>query len=167
MKPFPKWLSLFLGLASLCLAGCAAYQWGGPKPAFRSIEIATVKNSTSRPGTHAVLQQKLIEFFAADPRVKIGTGDAKLETEIIEYSRAGQTTSSTDSYTYTSFRITIKVQCTLTTNEGKKVLFKNRPFSASATLQPIGDSAAEERSLGPTLFADIVSQIRQASTTAW
>ncbi|NBV38391.1 MAG: hypothetical protein EBS00_02320 [Verrucomicrobia bacterium] len=148
MKPFSKWLSLSLCLASLCLAGCAAYQWGGPKPAFRSIEIATVKNSTSRPGTHAVR-------------------DAKLETEIIEYSRAGQTTSSTDSYTYTSFRITIKVQCTLTTNEGKKVLFKNRPFSASATLQPIGDSAAEERSLGPTLFADIVSQIRQAATTAW
>lgn len=167
MNPFSKSLSLFLGLVSLCLIGCATYQWGGPKPAFRSIEIATVKNSTSRPGTHAVLQQKLIEFFAADPRVKIGPGDAKLETEIIEYTRAGQTTSSTDSYTYTSFRITMKVQCTLTTNQGKKVLFKNRLFTASATLQPLGDSASEERSLAPTLLADIVSQIRQASTTAW
>lgn len=167
MNLFSKSLCLFLGLVSLCLAGCSAYQWGGPKPAFQSIEIATVKNSTSRPGTHAVLQQKLIEFFAADPRIKIGPGDAKLETEIVEYTRAGQTTSSTDSYTYTSFRITIKVQCTLTTNQGKKVLFKDRPFTASATLQPIGDSASEERSLAPTLFADIVSQIRQASTTAW
>ena len=46
-------------------------------------------------------------------------------------------------------------------------LFKDRVFRTVATLQVAGDPAAEELSLGPTLFGDIASQIRQAATTAW
>lgn len=155
-----------LGL-TLSQTGCSSYELGGPKPAFSSIEIVPIKNSTSRIGTHVVLEQKLIESFTADPRIKIGTGGAKLETEVIRYTRQGLTTKSTDSYTYSSINISITVRCTLTTNNGTKVLFKNREFSASATLQPNGDSSAEERSIAPGLFTDIVSQIREAATTAW
>lgn len=158
----------FIGLSLLfSLTGCSSYELGGPKPAFTTIEIAPIKNSTSRIGTHVVLEQKLVEAFTADPRVKIGSGDAKLETEVVRYTHQGLTTKSTDSYTYTSFNVSITVRCTLTTNNGSKVLFKNREFSASATLQPNGDTSAEERSIAPGLFTDIVSQIREAATTAW
>ena len=136
-------------------------------PVFTSIEIAPVKNTTSRIGTQVILEQKLIESFTADPRLKIGPGGAKLETEVIRYTHQGLTTKSTDSYTYSSFNVSITVRCTLTTQGGQKVLFKNREFSASATLQPVGDSAAEERSIAPGLFTDIVSQIREAATTSW
>jgi len=148
-------------------SGCSSYELGGPKPAFTTIEIAPIKNITSRIGTHVVLEQKLIESFTADPRIKIGPGGAKLETEVIRYTHQGLTTKSTDTYTYTSFNVSITVRCTLTSQNGQKILFKDREFSASATLQPVGDAAAEERSIAPGLFADIVSQIREAATTAW
>lgn len=155
-----------LGL-TLTQTGCSSYELGGPKPAFTSIEIAPIKNSTSRIGTHVALEQKLVESFTADPRIKVGPGGAKLETEVIRYTHQGLTTKSTDSYTYSSFNISITVSCTLTTNNGAKVLFKNREFSASATLQPNGDASAEERSIAPGLLTDIVSQIREAATTSW
>ena len=155
-----------LGL-TLSQTGCSSYELGGPKPTFTTIEIAPIKNSTSRIGTHVVLEQKLVESFTADPRIKVGPGGAKLETEVIRYTHQGLTTKSTDSYTYTSYNISITVRCTLTTNSGTKVLFKDREFSASATLQPVRDSSAEERSIAPGLVTDIVSQIREAATTAW
>ena len=155
-----------LGL-TLSQSGCSSYELGGPKPAFTTIEIAPIQNTTSRIGTHVALEQKLIESFTADPRIKIGSGGAKLETVVTHYSHRGLTTKSTDSYTYSSFNVSITVRCTLTTNNGTKVLFKDREFSASSTLQPNGDASAEERSIAPGLFADIVSQIREAATTAW
>jgi hypothetical protein len=161
-------LLTLIGLSlTLSQTGCSSYELGGPKPAFTSIEIAPVKNITSRIGTHVVLEQKLIESFTADPRIKVGPGGAKLETEVIRYTHQGLTTKSTDSYTYSSFNVSVTVRCTLKTNNGSKILFKDREFTASATLQPVGDSAAEERSIAPGLFTDIVSQIRDAATTSW
>ena len=153
--------------AATLLAGCSAYHLGGPKPAFRSIDVATVRNSTARTGTHAVLHGKIIEALAADPRVKIGAGDALLETEVTRYQRDGFTTKTGDAYAFTSYRVSFEVRCTLTAEGGKRVLFKDRTFRSTATLQISGDPAAEELSLGPTLFGDIASQIREAATTAW
>ncbi len=158
---------LFTLILLCALAGCASYQLGGPKPAFRKIEIATVRNSSPRVGTHAVLQQKLLEAFSMDPRVKLGTGDSVLTTEVTQYHREGLTANPTDAYVYSTYRLTYVVRCTLTTDSGKKILFKNRDFTASAILQPSGDATSEEASLGPTILADIASQIREAATTAW
>jgi hypothetical protein len=157
-------LTLF---AATVLVGCSAYHLGGPKPAFRSIEVAPIRNSTARTGTHTVLHSKIIESLAADPRLKIGTGDALLETEITRYQRDGFTTKTGDAYAFTSYRVSFEVSCTLTVDGGKRVLFKNRTFKSISTLQISGDPAAEELSLGPTLFGDIASQIREAATTAW
>lgn len=152
-------------LLALFLAGCSAYQLGGPKVAFTHVEVAPVRNSTPRPSTHAVLHGKLVEALESDPRVKVGPGEALLSTEVTQYRREGFTTKSGDAYTFTSYRVTFVVRCTLTT--GQRTLFKDREFAATATLQNVGDPAAEELSLGPTLFADIASQIREAATTAW
>ena len=149
------------------LAGCSGYHLGGPKLAFRSIDVAPIRNSTARTGTHAVLHGKIIEALAADPRVKIGSGDAILETEIVRYQRDGFTTKTGDAYAYTSYRVSFEVRCTLTADGGKRILFKDRTFKSLSTLQLSGDPAAEELSLSPTLFSDIASQIREAATTAW
>ena len=154
-------------LAATVLAGCSAYRLGGPKPAFRSVEVAAIRNSTARTGTHAVLHSKIVEALAGDPRVKVGLGEARLETEVTRYQRDGFTTKTGDAYAFTSYRVSFEVRCTLTTDGGKRVLFKDRTFKSIATLQVSGDSAAEELSLGPTLFGDIASQIREAATTAW
>lgn len=153
--------------AAALLAGCSAYQLGGPKPAFRSVEVAPIRNSTARTGTHAVLHGKILEALSADPRVRIGPGDALLEAEVVRYQRDGFTTKTGDAYAFTSYRVGFEVRCTLTTDGGKRVLFKDRVFRSVATLQISGDPAAEELSLGPTLFADIAAQIREAATTAW
>ena len=96
---------LLLG-AALLLGGCSAYQAGGPKPAFRNLEIAPVRNSTSRTGTHAVLHAKLADAFAGDPRVRLGSGDAILATEVTEYRRDGFTTKPGDAFAFNSFRVT-------------------------------------------------------------
>ena len=157
-------LALFIVAA---LAGCSGYHLGGPKLAFRSIVVAPIRNSTARTGMHAVLHGKIIEALAADPRVKIGSGDAILETEIIRYQRDGFTTKTGDAYAYTSYRVSFEVRCTLTADGGKRILFKDRTFKSLSTLQVSGDPAAEELSLSPTLFGDIASQIREAATTAW
>ena len=149
------------------LAGCSGYHLGGPKLAFRSIDVAPIRNSTARTGTHAVLHGKIIEALAADPRVKIGSGDAILETEIVRYQRDGFTTKTGDAYAFTSYRVSFEVRCTLTADGGKRILFKDRTFKSLSTLQVSGDPAAEELSLSPTLFGDIASQIREAATTAW
>jgi hypothetical protein len=149
------------------LAGCSGYHLGGPKLAFRSIDVAPIRNSTARTGTHAVLHGKIIEALAADPRVKIGSGDAILETEIIRYQRDGFTTKTGDAYAFTSYRVSFEVRCTLTADGGKRILFKDRTFKSLSTLQVSGDPAAEELSLSPALFGDIASQIREAATTAW
>ena len=157
-------LALF---AAAALAGCSAYHLGGPKVAFRTIEVAPIRNSTTRTGTHAVLHEKILEALSADPRVKIGAGDALLEAEVTRYQRDGFTTKTGDAYAFTSYRVMFEVRCTLTADGGKRVLFKDRVFSSTATLQISGDPAAEELSLGPTLFGDIAAQIREAATTAW
>ena len=149
------------------LSGCSAYQLGGPKAAFRRIEIAPVRNSTARPGTHAVLHNKLAEAFAADPRVQVGPGEAVLATEVAEYRREGLTTKPDDAYDFSSYRVTFTVRCTLTTESGRRVLFRDRDFTATAVLEPRGDASSEELSLGAHLFADLAAQIREAATTAW
>jgi hypothetical protein len=157
-----------LALLSLTLlAGCSAYQLGGPKPAFARIEVLPVRNATARPGLQAIFQEKLVEDLGRDPRIKLGTGGAKLDVEVVGYRREGLTTKSTDAYSYTSYRVTIVARCTLTTDGGKKFLFKERDFTSVATLQITGDSASEERSLAPGLLSDLSTQIREAATTAW
>lgn len=154
-------------LAAALLTGCSAYQLGGPKPAFNRIEVLPVRNATARPGLQALFQEKLVEDLGRDPRVQVGPGGAKLDVEIVTYRRDGLTTKSTDAYSYSSYRVTVTARCTLTTAGGQKVLFKDRTFTAVATLQLAGDSASEERSLAPGLLNDLASQIRDAATTAW
>lgn len=154
-------------LAAALLTGCSAYQLGGPKPAFNRIEVLPVRNATARPGLQALFQEKLVEDLGRDPRVQVGPGGAKLDVEIVTYRRDGLTTKSTDAYSYSSYRVTVAARCTLTTAGGQKVLFKDRTFTAVATLQLAGDSASEERSLAPGLLNDLASQIRDAATTAW
>jgi hypothetical protein len=154
-------------LAAALLAGCSAYQLGGPKPAFSRIEVLPVRNATARPGLQAVFQEKLVEDLGRDPRLQLGPGGAKLDVELVTYRRDGLTTKSTDAYSYSSYRVTIVARCTLTIGAGQKVLFKDRAFTSVATLQLAGDSAAEERSLAPGLLNDLAAQIRDAATTAW
>lgn len=154
-------------LIATLLAGCSSYQLGGPKPAFSRIEVSPIRNATARTGTHAVLHGKIVEALSADPRVKVGPGDAVLAAEVTRYQRDGFTTKTGDAYAFTSYRVSFEVRCTLTTDGGQRVLFKDRVFRSVATLQIVGDPAAEELSLAPTLFADIAAQIREAATTAW
>ncbi|PHX58955.1 MAG: hypothetical protein CK522_01440 [Opitutia bacterium] len=154
-------------LAAALLAGCSAYQLGGPKPAFSRIEVLPIRNATARPGLQAIFQEKLVEDLGRDPRIKVGPGGAKLDVEVITYRRVGLTTKSTDAYSYSSYRVTMVARCTLTTDGGQKLLFKDREFTSVATLQLAGDSASEERSLAPGLLSDLSSQIREAATTAW
>ena len=154
-------------LVAALLAGCSAYQLGGPKPAFSRIEVLPIRNATARPGLQAIFQEKLVEDLGRDPRIKVGPGGAKLDVEVITYRRVGLTTKSTDAYSFSSYRVTMVARCTLTTDGGKKLLFKDREFTSVATLQLAGDSASEERSLAPGLLSDLSSQIREAATTAW
>jgi hypothetical protein len=154
-------------LAAALLAGCSAYQLGGPKPAFSRIEVLPIRNATARPGLQAIFQEKLVEDLGRDPRIKVGPGGAKLDVEVITYRRVGLTTKSTDAYSFSSYHVTMVARCTLTTDGGQKLLFKDREFSSVATLQLTGDSASEERSLAPGLLSDLSSQIREAATTAW
>ena len=63
--------------------------------------------------------------------------------------------------------MTVVARCTLTTDAGQKILFKDRNFTAVTTLQVTGDAASEERSLAPGLLGDLAAQIREAATTAW
>jgi hypothetical protein len=156
-----------LSVLALCLlTGCSAYRLGGPKPAFTTLDIAPVRNTTNRPVANGLLQQKLTESFAGDPRIKLGPGGAKLDVAITQFRRDGLTTKSTDAFFFTSFRLTFVVRCTLTNADGK-VLFRERDFTANATLRPIGNAAGEERSLDGPIFADLAAQIREAATTAW
>jgi hypothetical protein len=154
-------------LTAAVLTGCSAYQLGGPKPAFSRIEVLPIRNTTARPGLQAIFREKLVEDLGRDPRIKVGTGGAKLDVEVVTYRREGLTTKSTDAYSYSSYRVTVVARCTLTTDAGQKVLFKDRHFTAVTTLQVTGDAASEERSLAPGLLGDLAAQIREAATTAW
>ncbi len=154
-------------LATAVLAGCSAYQLGGPKPAFSRIEVLPIRNATARPGLQAIFQEKLVEDLGRDPRIQVGSGGAKLDVEVVTYRRDGLTTKSTDAFSYSSYRVTVVARCTLTTDAGQKILFKDRNFTAVTTLQVTGDAASEERSLAPGLLGDLAAQIREAATTAW
>ncbi len=158
-----KGIALFTAL----LAGCSGYRLGGGAPSFRTIEVAPVRNSTSRTGVHAQLHTKLAEAFSMDPRVRLGSGDARLETELVSFQRAGLSARVDDARFFDSHRITYVVRCTLTAGGGSRTLFKDREFSGSYVFQPTGDSAAGELSIGPAAFADIASQVREAATSSW
>ncbi|MEY3529478.1 MAG: hypothetical protein RLZ70_546, partial [Verrucomicrobiota bacterium] len=97
-------LALF---ATVVLTGCSAYQLGGPKPAFARIEVLPIRNATARPGLQAIFQEKLVEDLGRDPRIKVGTGGAKLDVEVVTYRREGLTTKSTDAYSFSSYRVTM------------------------------------------------------------
>lgn len=160
-------MTRMLSVMALCLlTGCSAYRLGGPRPAFTAIEVAPVRNSTNRPLANGLLQQKLAESLAGDPRLRLGPGGARLDVEITAFRRDGLTTKPTDAFFYTSFRLTYVARCTLTAADGK-ALFRDREFTANATLRPVGNAAGEERSLDGPIFADLAAQIREAATTAW
>ncbi len=158
-----------LGLTALLalLAGCSAYKAGGPPPPFRSVDIAPVRNSTSRTGVHAALHTRLAEAFTMDPRVRLGPGGARLEAELVSFQRAALSARPDDARDFSSHRITYVVRCTLTTEGGTRTVFKDRNFTGSFVFQPTGDTAAGELSLGPAAYADIAAQIREAATSSW
>lgn len=158
-------LALSLALA-LALGGCSAYRLGGAV-AQRDIEVRPVRNATPRPGTHAALDQALRSALAADARLRVRSGGAPLETEVVAYQRIGAARRAEDAALDQVFRVTLTVRCTLRSADGRRTLFRDRDFSASGILASSGDLAGEESRLLPRLCAEVAAQVRDAAAGAW
>jgi len=157
---------LFLAVG-LALSGCSAYRLGGGQPAQRDIEVRPVRNATPRPGTHAALDQALRAALASDARLRVRTGGAPLQAEVVGYERVNAARRTDDSVLDQAFRVKLTIRCTLVSADGRRTLFRDREFSVSGILAADADLAGEESRLFPRLCAEVAAQVRDAALGAW
>ena len=153
--------------AAALLAGCSAYRLGGPEPVFRDIELRPARSEVARPGVLPAMDQALRAAFAAERRLQVREGGARLELAVTGYERAAATRSRDDTLVAGRYRITLRAQATLRSADGRRTAFAGRTFEAHGVLDAAGDLAGEESRLLPRLASEIAVQVRDASIGAW
>ena len=156
-----------LGLAAALLAGCSAYRLGGPEPVFRDIDLRPARSEVARPGVLPAMDQALRSALAAERRLQVRDGGARLEVVVTGYERNAATRSRDDALVAGRYRITLRAQATLRSADGRRTAFAARTFEAHGVLDAAGDLAGEEARLMPRLASEIAVQVRDASIGAW
>lgn len=157
---------LVLALATVA-TGCSAYRLGGPDPIFREIALRPAVAAVARPGVLPAVDQALRASLVAEARLRLRDGGAPLEIQVVAYGRDSVTRAATDTYITTYYRVTLRVEATLRSSDGRRTAFVNRPFEAHAVLEATGDLAGEESRILPRLAAEIAAQVRDAALGAW
>jgi hypothetical protein len=153
--------------AALLLAGCSAYRLGGPEPIFRDIELAPARSEVARPGVLPAMDQALRAALAAERRLQMRPGGARLEVVVTGYERVAATRSRDDALLAGRYRITLTAKATLRSADGRRTAFVGRTFEAHGALEAAGDLAGEESRLMPRLASEVAAQVRDASIGAW
>lgn len=154
-------------LASALLAGCSAYRLGGPEPVFRDIDLLPSRSEVARPGVLPAMDQALRAALAAERRLQMRAGGARLEVIVVGYDRVAATRSRDDAFVAGRYRITLRAQATLRSADGRRTAFAGRAFEAHGVFDASGDLAGEEARLLPRLASEIAVQVRDASIGAW
>ena len=153
--------------AALLLAGCSAYRLGGPEPVFRDIDLAPARSEVARPGVLPAMDQALRASLAAERRLQVRPGGARLEVVVTGYERSAATRSRDDALLAGRYRVTLRAKATLRSADGRRTAFVGRTFEAHGVLEAAGDVAGEESRLLPRLASEIAVQVRDASIGAW
>lgn len=158
--------------AVLLLTGCSNYKLGtGSAPAFRTLHVEPVANRTLLPQAQAIVSTRLRETFARDGRVGLANSaagtDATLTVTINEYRREIAAVREGDTGLASKFNVTLGVACTLRDNRTGKVIFENRPVTATREVfTDSGQLQAEYQTL-PLLAEALAGKVVHAALDAW
>ena len=160
MAPTRSALLAALGLAALlgASAGCAHYRTGtATAPPFATIDVEVPANHTTLTQAQALVGAQVRQALLRDGRVQVVDGaagaDATLEITLSDYHREVAASRQDDTGLARKFALSLTVTCTLKDNRSGRVLFANRPVTAT-------DEAFADNGLGSTPFAVSNAQLQ-------
>ncbi|MBL9186162.1 MAG: hypothetical protein JNK23_01655 [Opitutaceae bacterium] len=152
--------------------GCSHYRLGtGTTPAFRTLHVEPVANRTLLPQSQAVVASHLREAFARDTRVQLANSpagaDATLSLTLVGYRREIAAVREGDTGLARKFNITLEALCTLRDTKGGKIIFENRPVSATREAFTDGGQLQAEYQLLPLLAQALADKVVHTSLDTW
>lgn len=161
-------LALF---ATLFLSSCANYQLGtGSNPGFRTLYVEPVANKTLLPQSQPLLSSHLRETFARDGRVTLAASaaaDATLTVVINDYRREVAAVREDDTGLARKFNVILAASCTLRDNRTGKLLFQNRPVTATREIFTDSGQLQAEYQILPLLAEALSAKIAHAALDVW
>ena len=170
MRPAPRFLVL-LALAGLLLAGCSHYQLGtGKPPAFRTLYVPPVENSTLLPQARAVVSSQLRSALLRDGRVSLTDSpegaDATLTVTLSEFGREVAAGRENDTGLARKFNLRLTARCTLRLRDGTAVL-DGRTLSVQREAFTDGGQGQAEYQAVPLLAEALAQRIVHATLDPW
>lgn len=130
--------SFFSALATLSLillSGCSQYEWGRPAPAFKTIYVQPVTNSTFVPQAQASLSAQIRKAIIRDGRLQLANkpaqAEAILQVNLTEYQRENAVRSSEDSEIALGFDLILEAEIALIHQRSNQYLIQNRSHRAT------------------------------------
>ncbi|MDP3071592.1 MAG: LPS assembly lipoprotein LptE [Opitutaceae bacterium] len=167
---FPLLLCAFAVVVGV--GGCSHYQLGtGTAPAFRTLHVEPVANRTLLPQSQAVVATHLREAFARDARVQLANSsagaEATLSLTLVGYRREIAAVREGDTGLARKFNITLEALCTLRATQGGKIIFENRPVSATREAFTDGGQLQAEYQVLPLLAQALADKVVHTSLDIW
>lgn len=158
--------------ALLFATGCAHYQLGtGSTPAFRTVHVEPASNQTMAPQAQALLSTHVREAFLRDGRVQLANSavgaDTTLSVAITEYRRDIAAVRDGDTGLARKFDVTLGALCTLRDNRTGKLLWENRPVSATREVFTDSGQLQSEYQAMVLLTQALAARILHAGLDTW
>jgi hypothetical protein len=154
------------------LTGCSHYQLGtGSTPAFRTLYIEPVTNTTLLPQSRALLTTQLRERFLRDGRVSLvnsaAGADATLTVVLDSYFREIATGRPDDTGLARKFNLTLGATCTLRDNRANALVLDRRVVTAQREAFTDGGQLQSEYQVLPLLAESLAGKIVHAALDTW
>lgn len=162
---------ILLACVVLGVTGCGHYQLGtGSTPAFRTIYVTPVANKTTLPQAREILSTRVREALARDGRVTLVNSpqlaDATLTITIVDFHREVAAVREGDTGLARKFDLTLGVDCTLQTRDGK-TLFANRRIEGVREAFTDAGQVQTEYQTVPLLADLLAKKIAHAALDIW
>jgi hypothetical protein len=163
---------VFVLVSLLCLAGCSHYRLGtGSTPAFRTLYVAPVENSTLLPQAREILSTQLRSAFARDGRVTLANSpeaaDATLTLTLNDYRREVAAVRAGDTGLARKFNLILGATATLRDRRTGQNLFEGRALTATREAFTDGGQLQSEYQALPLLADALAAKVVHATLDVW
>ena len=164
-----RYIAIAALLASAAIfSGCGYHLGTEVEVPFSSITIEPVKNESFAPQMQAEIHRQLADAFASEPSMHVvpSGGQAHIKVTLVEYRRDVAAVNPSDTASAASYRVTLSAKATLLDSTGK-VLFRDRPFSATLPAYAANGFSRTEYQTLPLLSRELARNIKDSSVDVW